>query len=441
MNYLKNFYLQLKKYWRTPEVFALVVMLGATAGLFFAIIFYIPLVLKITAVLVFVSVAFVMLNSQIKLAYWKIEGEIKKYELATIIKSSQDGIIIYNPNFKITSFNKTAESIFGLNANEILGKFIEPGLAENPVIKVFIETMFPSIAPQAIQISKGSWPQIVDLNFENPRLRLRTVLNEVKKETGETIGFIKVVQDKTREKNILESKDEFITVAAHQLRTPLTAMGWGLEYISSNAGENQELQKIIQEEKQLVERSLKIINDLLDAAKIEEGRFGYSFEKTDLNKFMEEIVLSAMPVARSRGINLALEVSVEKYVVYIDTKQVAIALVNLVDNAIKYNVKQGSVNIKLETTPDKNFVKIKIEDTGVGVPKNELGKLFTKFYRSSNVVQLEPNGSGLGLYIAKNIIKRHGGEIGFDSIEHRGTVFWFTLPLNQSLVPPQELNF
>ena len=179
----KNIYFQLKKYWKTPEMFVLVIMLGATAATFLSTVFYIPLVLKITAVLVFIGISFVMLNNQTKLAYWKSEGETKNNELNAMINGAQDGIVIYDANFQITSFNKAAETIFNINTNEILGKFLTPEMAKDPKIKIFAQIMFPSLAPQAIQISKGAWPQIVDFIFDSPQLRLRTVLSEIKNKT------------------------------------------------------------------------------------------------------------------------------------------------------------------------------------------------------------------------------------------------------------------
>ena len=107
-------------------MFVLVIMLGATAATFLSTVFYIPLVLKITAVLVFIGISFVMLNNQTKLAYWKSEGETKNNELNAMINGAQDGIVIYDANFQITSFNKAAETIFNINTNEILGKFLTP---------------------------------------------------------------------------------------------------------------------------------------------------------------------------------------------------------------------------------------------------------------------------------------------------------------------------
>ncbi|MEK7087029.1 MAG: ATP-binding protein, partial [Patescibacteria group bacterium] len=113
----------------------------------------------------------------------------------------------------------------------------------------------------------------------------------------------------------------------------------------------------------------------------------------------------------------------------IDPQRLGMALANLIENAIKYNVKNGEVTVSVEELKDRPFLKINVSDTGVGVPKEEINKLFTKFYRGENITQVEPNGSGLGLFIAKNIIQNHGGEIGVQSVPGRGSTFYFTLPL------------
>jgi signal transduction histidine kinase len=258
-------------------------------------------------------------------------------------------------------------------------------------------------------------------------------------EEGKEVGFLKLIQNRTREHALLKSKDEFITVAAHQLRTPLTAIGWGLETIARTMPQNQEMEQVMKEERSLVERSLKIINDLLDAAKIEEGQFGYVFQEINLNELLEQIVAQAIEIAKAYHVTITYNHSTEIERVQGDAKKIAIVLINIVDNAIKYNTKGGSVTITIEKLANKDFVKIIVEDTGIGVPKEDVNKLFGKFYRGPNAVPVEPNGSGLGLYIVKNIIKRHGGEIGFESIINRGSTVWFTIPTNASLIPPQEL--
>jgi two-component system sensor histidine kinase VicK len=122
-----------------------------------------------------------------------------------------------------------------------------------------------------------------------------------------------------------------------------------------------------------------------------------------------------------------------------DKDKISIVVQNLIENAIKYNVENGEVRIKVEQLKDKPFVQVAVEDTGIGINKNDLPKLFTKFFRSQDTLKKETSGSGLGLYISKNIIRRHGGEIWANSIEKRGSTFYFVLPTDEKLIPPVEI--
>ena len=124
-----------------------------------------------------------------------------------------------------------------------------------------------------------------------------------------------------------------------------------------------------------------------------------------------------------------------------DPEKLGIVVTNLLDNAIKYNVPNGQVVVRAEKLPDRPYVQISIKDTGMGIPKEDIGKLFTKFFRSGNMMHKATTGSGLGLYIVKNIIRRHGGEIWVESELDRGTTFYFTLPTDSALIPPKELIY
>ena len=168
---------------------------------------------------------------------------------------------------------------------------------------------------------------------------------------------------------------------------------------------------------------LKIVNDLLDASQMEEGKFGYSFEKIEISKFIEDIVGKAKELSDMAGIKIYFQKSAEAIEVNIDSQKLGMVLFNLIDNAIRYNVKNGQVIVSVEKQSDKPYVQIEVKDTGIGIPQESLLKLFDKFFRSENAIKLVPNGSGLGLYIARNIIRRHGGEIWAESEINRGSIF------------------
>lgn len=367
-----------------------------------------------------------------------LEQELTAQELKAIINNLPDGLIIYNPDLYITAFNSAAEKIFQLKAAEVLNKKIEPVLAKNPRFQALTQIIFPSLAPSIKQISEvEQWPQVVDLTLENPPLEIRTVLFPTFNQNGKILNFIKIVHDQTREKNILKSKNEFINVAAHQLRTPLTAINWLFENLLSLT-DLQEIKNSCQNGLQIAQRAIKIVEDLLRTAQIEEGRFGYLFEETNLIEFIQALLDKVSLLAKNKEININFEKPSEEIKVKIDQQKLGIAFINLLENAIKYNFQKGSLTIKVEKLTAAPFVKISFQDTGVGIPPQDLKKIFQKFFRGSNAVPLEPNGSGLGLYIAKNIIEQHGGQITVQSILGRGTTFHLTLPLDPTLIPLKE---
>lgn len=359
-----------------------------------------------------------------------------------IIAGLPDGVIGYDQNLRINIFNPAAERIFNLPAAVVIGQTVTPDTLKKNSWTALTQTIFPSLAPRLSQISEADqWPQVTDLELSEPALSLRTILIRLKSASGQPGGFLKIVKDRTREKEILKSKSEFISVAAHQLRTPITAINWAFENLTGLLKEKTELKDalaIAEEGHEVAQRSLKIINDLLDVSKIEDGRFGFNFAETDLNAFLKAIVDASKAVADYYQIKIYLEPLPAPCPVFIDQQKFGMAISNLVDNAIRYNSKNGEVRLTAAKETKEPFVVISIKDTGVGIPPAEISKLFTKFYRGSNVVQLEPNGNGLGLYITKNIIEQHGGQVEIESAIGRGTTFRIRLPLEKNLVPQKE---
>ncbi|PIP17253.1 MAG: hypothetical protein COX44_00855 [Candidatus Portnoybacteria bacterium CG23_combo_of_CG06-09_8_20_14_all_37_13] len=228
-----------------------------------------------------------------------------------------------------------------------------------------------------------------------------------------------------------KAKSEFVSIAAHQLRTPLTAVKWTLNMImAGDMGKiSKEQQEFLQKGYKTNERMIRLVNDLLNVARIEEGRFGYKFEKIDLIELIEEIVQWNQKNFKAK--NLQLEFIKPKYSlskIRTDPERLRLAIQNILDNAYHYTIT-GGVAVILERK--NNQVQISIKDTGIGIPQEQMSRLFEKFFRGSNIMRkgMGPEGTGLGLYIAKNIIEAHDGEIGFESTENQGSVFWFTLPL------------
>ncbi|MBM3256864.1 MAG: PAS domain S-box protein [Candidatus Liptonbacteria bacterium] len=364
-------------------------------------------------------------------------------EFRTVLERLDDALFVYDKDFKVTFWNPAAERLFGLESAEVLGKVVSPQDAENPRRRLLAQVAFPSLAPGMIARSPaGVFPQIVDLSFNDPFLELRiTSLSLGKGEDGAPIGFAKVIRDRTREVSLIKSKSEFVTIASHQLRTPTTGIHWALDSLHKDSSKfDANTKALIDGAFEGSETLLKIIDDLLGIAKIEEGRFGYSFTTVDIVQFLNKLLAQIIPAATHAGVSIYFNApKVGLPLVTADPQKLAMATSNLVENAIRYNVKNGTVTVDVKPATEGPYVEVTIKDTGIGIPPKDLKKLFTKFFRADNAVKLQTEGSGLGLYIVKNIIQAHGGRIWAESVPERGTTFHFTLATDQKLVPRHEV--
>ncbi len=369
--------------------------------------------------------------------------KIEKNQNAAIIAGFSEGVIAYDQSFRIISINQAGEAITGVSKEELVGQIISPEWAANPRYKIITQIIFPSLAAKVVKKTLSGWPQVTEVTIMDPReLHLEISTNQIFDENGRLIGFIKVVRDRSREIELLRSKSEFITVAAHQMRTPLAGIRWALDGILKGSfGEfSQEQKTILEQTLSAVERITNLVDDLLNVAKIEEGRFGYSMSKQDIVSLIREVLESLTETAQSHSVRLILYPPKDTIPqLLLDREKIAMAFQNIIENGILYNVKNGEVRVSIELLKDQPYVQITIQDTGIGMSEKELAKLFTKFFRGEAALKLETEGSGLGLYIARNIILRHGGDIRVKSIEKRGTTFTILLPTEESLVPPTEV--
>ncbi len=234
-------------------------------------------------------------------------------------------------------------------------------------------------------------------------------------------------------------KSDFVSVAAHQLRTPLSGVKWVLKLLlDGDLGPTTDYQKrMLERGIEANEKMIQLVNDLLNVSRIENGKFGYKFEENDFAKFLQTLVANVDLPSKERNVEVVLKTPREALPeFFFDPEKLLIALQNIVDNALKYTLPGGSVTIAVETKGD--YMEIKVSDTGVGIPKDDLPKLFSKFFRAANVIHLQTDGSGLGLFIVKSIILRHGGQIWVDSVEGKGTTITVVIPTKAELLPKEE---
>jgi len=201
--------------------------------------------------------------------------------------------------------------------------------------------------------------------------------------------------------------------------------------LDGDAGKlNSEQKKLLSKGYLSNERIINLVNDMLNVSRIEEGRYGYTFENGDILKLLVEAVDNLINLIKAKHIKLANDLPKKLPPIYMDQKKMELVMQNIIENAIKYTPEYGTIRYKAKIE-DNNLV-VSVKDNGVGIPEKEQSKLFTKFFRAENVVRMQTEGSGLGLFIVKNIIERHGGKIIINSQEGKGAEIKISLPVNKS---------
>lgn len=355
----------------------------------------------------------------------KRTAESEKAKTESIIKNFIDGLILINKQGEISLINKEAEKLLNVKEEDVIGKRVgspELGIHEH------FQKVTKNCPVSADFEAKKCLGQEIELS-ENQRKVLEIKTFPLKNPYGETLGFIKLIHDKTREKEIEELKSSFISIASHQLRSPLSGEKWLLEMLL-----NEKQGNLTPTQRDCLEKAyesnasmLKLVEDLLNVSRIEEGRIKPNLAKADYVKLIEETIKLYDIVAKSKNVQFIFEKKDNIPMLMVDKENIKLVIDNLISNAINYSKPKNKVIIRVEKI--KKGIKTSIIDFGSGIPKSEQGKIFSKFYRGSNVKMMQIKGSGLGLFIAKNIVEKHGGKLEFKSRENKGTTFYFTLPI------------
>jgi signal transduction histidine kinase len=367
---------------------------------------------------------------------------IERNELKGIFQSLGDALIVYNPEFKTTFFNPAAERLFRLNAKDVIGHVLSPRDVEKEGWKTLIQIVFPSLAPRVLTRTKeGEYPQVVDISFADPALEFRVTTAPIADSRGKTTAFMKIIRDRTAQVIALRSKSEFVAVASHQLRGPVTDIDWALQSLARVENMDDTSKMIVANAVAASQSLLRRIDDLLNIAKMEDGQFGYKFEDKDVSDFIAKVLEDVLPAAQKAGVKIYFDRPSESLPhVLIDPQRLSLALVNMLENAVRYNVENGEVTVKVDKMEGKPFVVVSVKDTGIGIPPEAMEKLFNKFYRADNATKRQTEGSGLGLYIAKGVVSAHGGQIWAESELNRGTTISFAIPTDPNLVPRSEIR-
>lgn len=359
------------------------------------------------------------------------ELEAAKAKNEAILSSIGDGLIATDELGNIIFLNqsgqkmlKISESPFGKQLVDLVpiqmedGSFIDP---QNRPMNIVLSSQLPfsSSIPNSFYYVRSDGTRFPVSIIVTP-----IIFN------NKLIGTIEAFRDITIEKDIDKAKTEFISFASHQLRTPLTAIKWYTELLLEGPEDtSSSTKKYLDAVNTSNNRMIELVNSLLDISRIELGTFTSEPVPTNIADMARSVIQEQGPEISGKKIIFNESISEDIPLVNLDPKFLRMIFQNLLSNAIKYTPPMGSVTLKVSLANDKQNFLILVSDSGYGIPKDQQDHIFSKLFRADNIQKLQIEGTGLGLYIIKQIVDFSGGNIWFDSKENIGTTFYVSLPV------------
>jgi len=356
----------------------------------------------------------------------------EKVKSDALLESIGDGLLATDRDGRIIVMNDQAALMLGKDVSDCIGRrFTDAFPAEEnereeiipmesrPIVRTLLEGKKIAAIIYSLRPDGSKFPASV---MSSP-----IVLD------SEILGAIVVFRDITKEREVDKAKTEFVSLASHQLRTPLSAIRWYSEIlVSEKLGPlNDDQRTYLKEVYQSNRRMIDLVNSLLNVSRIDLGSFAIEPKETDMIEICESVLkeLSVKTIEKRQSILKRYEEGFPK--MNADPKLMRIIFQNLLSNAVKYTPEEGRISLFVGKSPENpGMMRIEVEDTGIGIPKEAQDKIFSKLFRADNARSMETEGTGLGLYIVKAIAERSDGKVWFVSEENKGTTFFVELPLS-----------
>lgn len=357
------------------------------------------------------AMTFNSLTRKLQEAQATTEGERRK--LSSVLTYMTDGVIATDRKGRVILINEPAADMLNVSRETVLSTSIVSllGLEEDYTFEELLEER------ESI---------ILDYSDHKENLILRANISVIQKETGFINGLITVLHDITEQEKIEEERREFVANVSHELRTPLTTMRSYLEALADGAWQDKNLAPNFLDVTQTeTERMIRLVNDLLQLSKMDSKDYQFKKEWIDFVKFYHRII-DRFEFTKQQNVTFERRLPNHADFVEIDADKLTQVMDNIISNALKYSPEGGKVTFSIEERDQ--FLIISISDEGMGIPKENLTKIFDRFYRVDKARTRKLGGTGLGLAIAKEMVEAHGGEIWADSVDGKGTTISFSLP-------------
>lgn len=352
-----------------------------------------------------------------KLQEEQIKTESEKRKLSSILTYMTDGVVSTDRRGRVILINEAAETMLGVSRESVISQ---------PIVSVLGlagEYTFKELLREENSI-------ILDFSTEGKPYFLRANFSVIQKETGMMNGLIVVLHDITEQEKIEAERREFVANVSHELRTPLTTMRSYVEALTDGALNDPDIApkflNVIQKE---TERMIRLVTDLLQLSKMDRKEYDLNLETVDLVAFLNGII-DRFEMTKDQRIIFVRRFPKRPIHVQIDKDKITQVIDNIITNALKYSPDGGQVTFKITVYLD--YVQVRISDQGVGIAKENLQRIFDRFYRADKARSRNHGGTGLGLAIAKEMIQAHGGQIWATSSKGKGTTIHFTLPYQRN---------
>jgi PAS domain S-box-containing protein len=347
----------------------------------------------------------------------------------SILESIGDAVVACNKRGIIQVFNKVAEEMTGITSTIAIGKHYKKVLnfvrdSDGKPSHDFIADVIKNKKMSEME------SQVSLLREDGAKIPVADSASPVSDQEGNISGCVVIFRDMTRERKIDKAKTEFVSLASHQLRTPLSTINWYSEILlSEEIGKlNPKQEQYSKEVYHASQRMVALVNSLLNVSRLELGTFAVDPRPMNIAKIAETTIKELQPQITAKNLTIKEKYGKNATLINVDPKLMGMILQNLVSNSVKYTNSGGLITISL-VKKDNNLI-IQVEDNGIGIPKNQQKEIFGKLFRADNAKIADPDGSGLGLYIVKEIIAYTGGAVWFESTEGQGTKFYASIPLS-----------
>ncbi len=353
--------------------------------------------------------------------YKKVFSDKKKTE--AVIRSIAEGLVVVDNAGKVIMINPAAEKLLGVSMKDKVGKPISEEMRQDQLISLSHESA-----------DKGDREIELVSQHDDTKKILRASSAVIENENGETVGMVSVLSDITKQKELDRLKANFVASVSHELRTPLVAIEKSVILILSKAAgeisENQE--RFLTIAARNLKRLTILVNDLLDLSKLEAGKMQVKCRFSSLNQVINDSVESFSNWAKAKSIDLEKKIQEGLPEINMDPDRIIQVLNNLIGNAIKFSTDNGKIVVEAMLYKEDQQIEVSVSDNGIGINKEDLPKIFDKFFQVGERISTDLNGTGIGLSIVKEIVELHGGTIWVESQKGVGAKFSFRLPLQGS---------